>query len=68
MNGPRHANSCLIEYVRSIRHSEGSGEAWDLSELESQIPMPSEKLSMRICNLTSRRARRHFFAQIVVLS
>ena len=56
-------NSCLIAYA----NSESSGEAWDLRASMSQIPMPSEWLSMRIWNLTSRRARRHVFAQIVVL-
>ena len=44
MNGRRHAISCLIAYA----NSDGSGEAWDLSTLMSQIPMPSEWLSMRI--------------------
>ena len=44
MNGPRHANSCLLAYA----NSEGSGKAWDLSASMSQIPMPSEWLSMRI--------------------
>ena len=44
MNWPRHANSCIIAYAKS----EGSGEAWDLSALMSQIPMPSEWLNMRI--------------------
>ena len=34
MNGPRHANSCLIAYA----NSEGSGEVWDLSAPMSQIP------------------------------
>ena len=37
MNGPRHANSCLLAYA----NSEGSGEAWDLSAPMSQIPILS---------------------------
>ena len=38
MNGPHHANSCLIAYA----NSDGPGEAWDLSAYMSQIPIPSE--------------------------
>ena len=44
MNGRCHANLCLIAYATS----EGSDEAWDLSASMSQIPMPSEWLSMCI--------------------
>ena len=35
MNGPRHANSCLIAYA----NSEGSGDAWDQGASMSQIPI-----------------------------